>query len=190
MQAIKNLQEQRQLIGDLDFSENKSVTIAGFLREIRNCGKLLFLRISDISGEIQVLIKGEELISVFNHKKESVLLVHGTLKTKKQTNLEDKYGSWEIVCEEYEVLSEALKDTPFTISSKPHNANEDTKLQYRYLDLRSDSTKKNILFRSKFQNIIANFLINNEFVEINTPILLVIILQQMQELKNSKFLQK
>lgn len=160
---------ERRLIKDQVFEENISWVIAGFLRVVKNIGKLIFTNIEDLSGSIQVLFFDREILEL---KKESILLIKGTLKKRKSANNELLYGEWELIADEYEVLSKALKTLPFELNSLVDKPLEPTRLKYRYLDLRR-GLKNNLIKKSKILSIFRNNLLNHNFIEVNTPALSV-----------------
>ncbi|OAL10748.1 aspartate--tRNA ligase [Candidatus Mycoplasma haematobovis] len=163
------LLRERKLIKEQVFEENSSWVIAGFLRVVKNIGKLIFTNIEDLSGSIQALFFDREILEL---KKESILLIKGTLKKRKNVNSAVLYGEWELIVDEYEILSKALKVLPFEINPLVDKPLEPTRLKYRYLDLRR-GLKDSLIKKSKILSIFRNNLLNHNFIEVNTPALSV-----------------
>ena len=150
---------------------NEEVELYGWVSKKRNLGGLLFIDLRDRSGIIQLVIKPED--SFYNKamelKNEYVIKVCGVIKERENKNMKIPTGEIEVVVNNLEVLNTSL-DLPFEISDDT-TALENTRLKYRYLDIRRNEVKDKILLRSKVMNIIRNYLNNNEFVEVETPIL-------------------
>lgn len=150
---------------------NKKVNIKGWVSKKRNLGGLIFIDLRDRSGIIQVVVRPEyrDYALVENIKNEYVIEVSGTVKEREAKNANIKTGDIEVIAEEVLVLNDAV-DTPFEISDKA-NALEETKLKYRYLDIRRNEIKDKLITRHKVTKIIHNFLDQNDFIEVETPIL-------------------
>lgn len=154
----------------------QKVTVCGWVHARRDHGKLIFIDLRDASGILQVVFWGggdKELFAKADSlRSEYVVAVSGTVqeRNKGQLNPELPTGAVELGAESLEILAEA-ETPPFPIDSAAGEVNEDTRLKYRYLDLRSDRMQKNIRMRHKFIKEIRNFLDNEGFVEIETPIL-------------------
>lgn len=150
---------------------NKQVTINGWLRKNRKLGSLIFLDVGDRFGIVQVIVPANhpQFEVVQKIARESVIKVIGKVQLRISPNLQIPTGKYEIILESIEILSKA-EITPFVIDEECM-ANEDTRLKYRYLDLRRAVIKNNIIFRSKVVQSIRNFLIEQDFIEVDTPIL-------------------
>lgn len=150
---------------------NKTVSINGWIRNNRKFGSLIFLDIADITGIVQVVIDNKNSNFSLCEKltKESVVTVQGTVIKRSNPNNSIPTGLYEISLETIIVhsIAEAL---PISIKDDIDTL-EDIKLKYRYLDLRRPSIQKKIILRSKIINSFRTFLLNNEFNEIETPIL-------------------
>lgn len=150
---------------------NKQVNVNGWVKKNRKLGSLIFLDIGDRFGIVQVVVptnhKQFEIVQKIS--RESVVKITGKAQLRVSPNLQIPTGKYEIILDTIEVLSKA-DITPFVIEEECM-ANEDTRLKYRYLDLRRAVVKDNIIFRSKVVQSIRNFLINQDFIEVDTPIL-------------------
>ncbi|MBQ0045586.1 MAG: aspartate--tRNA ligase [Mycoplasma sp.] len=146
---------------------NKQVTIKGWIKKIRKMGSITFLDISDRYGLVQVI--ADETIKLDNLTRESVVQVKGTVVARKTPNDKLKTGKIEIKCSALKVLSLA-KTTPMIVEDVT-DALEDIRLQHRYLDLRRNVVRDKIIFRSKFINELRNYLVKQDFVDVETPCL-------------------
>lgn len=147
------------------------VTLDGWVSKVRNLGGLMFIDLRNRSGIMQVVVRPEneyyEVAS--NLKNEYVIEVTGKIVERESKNLKMETGEIEIEADKL-VLINKSKELPFQISDDT-NALEDTRLKYRYLDLRRDSLKNNIITRSNITLAARKFLSNLDFLEIETPIL-------------------
>lgn len=147
------------------------VELYGWVSKKRNLGGLIFIDLRDRSGIIQLVINPDnpnyELAS--NLKNESVIKVSGKVSKRENINKNIKTGEIEILVGELELINSSI-DTPFEITNNT-TALEDTRLKYRYLDLRRETLKDKIITRAKIMSAARNFLDNNSFIEIETPIL-------------------
>ncbi len=162
-----SLLNQRKLISNHKLEEGETWVIGGFLRVSKKVGKLFFTTISDSSGKIQVLFKEE-----IPFKKESILLIEGQLVRRKNPNTEIPLGEWELIASKYELLNEATKSLPFELIDVADTASEPTRLKYRYLDLRRTNCAS-LIIKSKIINSLRNYLLQDGYTEVNTPILSV-----------------
>lgn len=149
----------------LNEKENTKVMLYGWAQTIRKMGNFTFVDLRDRTGIVQLIFNEKILFS-----KESVLKVEGILKKRKNPNKELNTGMWEVEVEEFEVLSKSI-DIPFEINKDDVQAKEDTRLQYRYLDLRRPKMFNNLLLRHKIVKTIRDWFDKNDFLEIETPIL-------------------
>lgn len=150
---------------------NEEVTLYGFISKKRNLGGVIFIDLRDRSGIIQLLVKPEcqsyEITSGL--KNESVVKVNGKVVLRENKNPNLKTGEIEVIVNSLEVLNQA-NDLPFELSENT-TALEDTRLKYRYLDLRRQSLKDNIIMRHNVVTSIREYLNRENFLEIETPIL-------------------
>ena len=145
----------------------KKVTLVGWVATRRNLGSLLFLDLRDRSGIVQCVSSTPD--SLPDVRNEYVVQVSGTVQVKDVPNKNLETGEIEVAIEELKVLSKA-KTTPFIIADKT-DALEDTRLQYRYLDLRRPCLRRNLEIRSKIVSIAHQYFNDNGFLEIETPML-------------------
>ena len=130
----------------------KQVRISGWVQTIRDLGGLVFLDIRDMYGITQVVTSGKaEDVDFASHIPiESTVTVYGTVKKrdKETINPKLKTGLVEIRIEDIKILGKRTQNLPFEINTN-QEIREDLRLQYRYLDLRNDRLKNNLLLRAK-----------------------------------------
>ncbi len=152
----------------------KKVKIAGFVQTIRDFGGLVFLDIRDMYGITQVVTSGkEEDVDFASHiPLESSVSVYGEVKKRDPETINEKLktGLVEIRIESLEILGRRTKNLPFEINSS-QEVREDLRLQYRFLDLRNDKLKNNLLLRAKVLQFLRTQMIEQGFLEVQTPIL-------------------
>ncbi|MEL3908012.1 MAG: aspartate--tRNA ligase [Treponemataceae bacterium] len=160
--------------GELTKSDTgKQVTLNGWIHRSRNHGGIFFINLRDRYGITQVVVDddaSDELKSaVVNLKNEYCIAVEGCVRKRPDNmiNTEMATGEIEVKAERLEVLSES-EVLPFQIDERT-NANEDLRLKYRYLDLRSATMQKHIILRSKVTFLVRSFLTKHGFLEIETP---------------------
>ena len=147
----------------------KELKLAGWINSIRNLGSLVFITLRDETGIIQLI--SEDVEKYTNITKESTVTVTGVVRrrTDDMINPNMKTGEVEVLLSSLEVLGECVNVLPFEIN-KSKESLEDTRLKYRYLDLRNESVHNNILFRSKVIDFIRTTMKSMDFTEIQTPI--------------------
>ena len=148
----------------------ENVELYGWASKVRNLGGLIFIDLRDRSGKVQLVINPdnncyEEASKVRN---EYVLKVNGIIEERQSKNLNIATGEIEVNVSSLEILNEAV--TPVFELDKD-DALEDTRLKYRYLDLRRDNIKNNLITRHKITMAARKFLSDNGFIEVETPIL-------------------
>lgn len=152
----------------------KKVRISGFVQTIRDLGGLVFLDIRDMYGITQIVTSGKEKdVDFASHIPiESSVTVFGTVKKrdKETINPKLKTGFVEIRIEEIKILGKRTKNLPFEINSN-QDVREDLRLQYRFLDLRSQKLKNNLILRSNVIKYLREQMEQQDFLEIQTPIL-------------------
>ena len=148
----------------------KEIRLAGWVSSIRNLGSLVFIVLRDETGIVQ-LISNDSTIKE-NINKESTVTVTGIVKarTPDMVNPNMKTGEIEVEINTIEVLGACTNVLPFEIN-KSKESFEDTRLKYRYLDLRNPSVHDNIVFRSKVIDHIRNTMKSMNFLEVQTPII-------------------
>lgn len=157
--------------GEVSTNEiGKEVRLAGWVNSIRNLGSLLFITLRDETGIIQLI--SEDVDKYININRESTITITGTVRarTKDMVNPNMKTGEVEVLITSLEVLGECENVLPFEIS-RSKESTEDTRLKYRYLDLRNEEVHNNILFRSKVIDFIRTTMKSMDFTEIQTPII-------------------
>ncbi|HET9906571.1 MAG TPA: aspartate--tRNA ligase [Anaerolineales bacterium] len=152
------------------------VTLAGWVHRRRDHGGVIFLDLRDRYGIIQITINPnlskETLDKVSNVRMEWVLQITGTVH-KRPAGMENpkmQTGEIEIIAESIEILNPA-KTLPFMVSGENDLPDENTRLKYRYLDLRRERMARNMVLRHKVVKFMRDFLDKQNFIEIETPIL-------------------
>ena len=149
------------------------VTLAGWVARRRDHGGVAFLDLRDASGVVQVVVRDEMLVASGAHelRNEYCILVTGevALRPEGNANTELPTGEIEVVVAELEVLS-ASAPLPFQIDERV-NVGEETRLKYRYLDLRRLAPAAAIRLRSEVNRVARTLLAERGFVEIETPTL-------------------
>ncbi len=151
----------------------KKVTIVGWYENIRKVSKNLgFLILRDFYGTTQVVIETEEMMQQLDGvNKESTLSIEGIVRERSSKNAELPTGEIEVVPEKIEVLGKCIYNAlPFEINQSK-DADENTRLKYRYLDLRNPAVKSKIVLRSRIVAELRNKMNELGFLEITTPIL-------------------
>ncbi len=152
----------------------KKVKIAGWVETIRDLGGLVFLDIRDMYGITQVVTSGEsDDVDFASHIPiESSVTVYGTVKKRDEETINPKLetGLVEIKIEKIEILGRRSLNLPFEINGN-QEVREDLRLQYRYLDLRNEKLKNNLILRAKVIQFLRNQMIEQGFLEVQTPIL-------------------
>lgn len=149
----------------------QNITIQGWVRKNRKLGSLIFLDIYDRYGLIQVVVEenNKYFEQIYSTPKESVVKIFGQVNLRKSPNTKIKNGDVEILLKEFTLISKS-ETTPIIVEETT-DALEDTRLKYRYLDLRRSPVQKNIILRSKIINSLRNYLVRQDFIEIETPYL-------------------
>ena len=152
----------------------KKVRIAGWVETIRDFGGLVFLDIRDMYGVTQVVTSGKtEDVDFASHIPiESTVTVYGTVRKRDEEtiNTKIKTGLVEIRIEEIKVLGKRTKNLPFEVNEN-QEVREDLRLKYRFLDLRSEKLKNNLILRANVIQFLRSQMIEKGFLEVQTPIL-------------------
>lgn len=148
---------------------NSKVTINGFVDKIRNLQYVQFVIIRDTTGKVQVTIEkneeNKELVEIIdNLKEESTVKVTGTLLLNEKIKL----NGMEIIPETIEVTSRCTEDLPLNYKD-PASTTIDTRLNYRFLDLRSEKNLLMFKVQTCFVNAMRDYVVRNNFIEIHTP---------------------
>lgn len=165
----------RTLIREIINKENQSVELMGWVATRRDHGKLIFIDLRDRTGVAQAVFlpKPEELHALADKlRSEWVVKLTGKVakRPENMVNKEIETGEFEIQAEELEILNES-EALPIGIDTNGYEIGEDSRMKYRYLDLRRERLNKNIKTRAKIEKFIRDFLTEKEFVEVETPIL-------------------
>lgn len=150
----------------------QEVELAGWVHARRDHGKIIFIDLRDRSGIIQVVMNEKLYTKAAKLGPEYVIKVNGLVKERPENMQNDKIstGKAEIEAKEIEILSKS-KVPPFEISKNTKEISEDTRMKYRYLDIRSDRVKKALGLRHKVVKFVRDYLDKKEFWEIETPCL-------------------
>ncbi len=160
---------------DISLDEvGKKVRIAGFVQTIRDFGGLVFLDIRDMYGITQVVTSSDEKdVDFASHiPLESCVSVYGEVRKRDEETVNPKLktGLVEIRIEDITILNKRTKNLPFEINTN-QDIREDLRLQYRFLDLRNDRLKNNLILRAKVIQFLRTQMIEQGFLEVQTPIL-------------------
>ncbi len=151
------------------------VTVMGWVQKSRNTGGLIFVDLRDRSGILQIAFNEEKVDKevfdkAYRLRNEFVIAVTGTVKEREGgVNKNLKTGDIEVAAEDLRILSES--DTPPFPIEADSKTKEDLRLKYRYLDLRRPDIQSNLIMRSKVATLVRQFLSDEGFLEIETPIL-------------------
>ena len=168
------MQSRTHNCGELRLSDaGKSVTIVGWLENVREVGaNFAFCVLRDFYGTTQVVIENEEMMKLIKPiNKESTISVTGLVRERESKNTKIPTGEIEVVPEKIEVLGKCIHNQlPFEIN-KSKDADENTRLKYRFLDLRNPAVKSNIVLRCQVVAELRRLMTEKGFLEITTPIL-------------------
>ena len=152
----------------------KKVKISGFVETIRDLGGVVFLDIRDMYGITQAVTSGEAKdVDFASHIPiESSVTISGTVRKRDEEtiNLKLKTGQVEVFIEEIKILGKRTKNLPFEVNTD-QEIREDLRLEYRFLDLRNDRLKNNLILRAKVLQYLRDQMIKQGFLEVQTPIL-------------------
>ena len=152
----------------------QKVKLAGWVEVVRDLGGVVFIDLRDQYGITQVVISGnEELVEMASRiPNESTISVLGTVRKRDEETINKNIetGEVELFAEEITILGKRLKNLPFEINSDKE-VREDLRLQYRFLDLRNNRLKENLILRAKVLQFIRSQMIERGFLEVQTPIL-------------------
>ena len=167
-------QSRTNTCGELRLGDaGKKVTIVGWLENVREVGSnFAFLVLRDYYGTTQVVVETEDMMKLVKTiNKESTISVTGTVRERESKNPKLPTGEIEVVPEKIEVLGKCFHNQlPFEIN-KSRDADENTRLKYRFLDLRNPAVKSNIVLRCQVVAELRKRMTDLGFLEITTPIL-------------------
>ena len=148
---------------------SKTVTLTGWVDTIRNIGSFAFVDLRDRFGKTQIYLDSQQFEKL-NLKNEYCIQVVGKVRERKERNPHLLTGDIEVVADKVTVFSKCAV-LPFPIQEEI-NVSEDTRLKYRYLDLRRPNMLNNIILRSKIAQATREFLDEHDFIEVDTPTLI------------------
>ena len=148
---------------------NSEVTLWGWVSKRRNFGALVFIDLRDRYGITQLVFNEDIAAQISDVRNEYVLQVKGTVVERKDKNPKLETGEIEVVVCEVKIVNTAIT-TPMIIADET-DALEDTRLKYRYLDLRRPVLQKNLILRNRITLLVRNYLAKYGFTEVETPIL-------------------
>ena len=148
---------------------NSEVTLCGWVAKRRNFGALVFIDLRDRYGITQLVFNEDIATQISDVRNEYVLQVKGTVVERKDKNPKLATGEIEVVVREVKIVNTAIT-TPMIIADET-DALEDTRLKYRYLDLRRPVLQKNLILRNRITLLVRNYLAKYGFTEVETPIL-------------------
>ena len=154
-------------------SENdigKEIKVAGWVENIRDHGGVSFIDLRDMYSVLQVVIRDAELLKGI--KKEECISVEGLMEQRDEETYNPKIPSGTIELEAHKIttLGQVYTTLPFEVQTSKE-VNESVRLKYRYLDLRNEKVKDNILFRSQVIAFLRQKMTEMGFIDIQTPIL-------------------
>jgi len=162
--------------GELKSSDiNKTVTLSGWVQKVRDKGFIIWVDLRDRYGITQLVFDEKRSSKrVFETAKklsrEFVIQISGKVIERESKNNELQTGNIELLVSELNILN-ASETPPFTIEDKT-DGGEELRMQYRYLDIRRNNIRKNLIFRHKVTMEVRNYLNNKGFIDIETPYLI------------------
>ena len=171
-----NLRMKTNNCGELNLSDiDKEVTLSGWVDCVRDLGGMIFIELRDRTGFFQLVSdpqKNPEIHKIFEGiRSEYVITIKGKVTRRPEETYNEKLptGQVEIYPDEVEILSEA-KPLPFVLDDD--GVSEDVRLKYRYLDIRRPKMFNNLKLRHKVVQAVRNYLSNQDFLEVETPVLI------------------
>jgi len=166
---------KREYISDIVDKAGKEVVVSGWVHARRDMGKIIFIDLRDRSGLLQVVFlpSDKELLAKANAlRPEFVVSIRGLVneRPEKMRNPKLPTGSIEMVAASLDILNEA-KTPPFELDKDTSAVNEELRLKYRYLDLRTERMRRNMILRDQVTAFFRGWLRDRGFLEIETPIL-------------------
>ncbi len=159
----------RTVIGDIIEKEGQQIELCGWVHARRDHGKLVFIDLRDRSGLVQVVF-GPEVVNASELRLEYVIKVEGEIKKRPLNMVNDKMptGAYEISAQSLTILNRT-DEMPLPVDTDGRDINEETRLRYRYLDIRRERMKDNLIARHKVIKFIRDFLSDRDFIEVETP---------------------
>jgi len=146
----------------------KTVRVAGWINSIRNLGSLVFITLRDETGLVQIISEDVERFKEIT--RESTASITGCVRLRSDVNPNMPTGEIEIVLEDITILGKCMNVLPFEVN-RSKEASEETRLKYRYLDLRNPEVHDKIVFRVNVIDYIRKIMKEMDFTEITTPII-------------------
>jgi len=160
---------ERQACGQLSGKDvGRKVSLAGWVHRVRDLGKLTFIDLRDGSGLVQLLCRDLPAARKLSH--EDVIRVEGTVVLREAPNPDLPTGEVEVKVDRLELLAQA-KSLPFAVDEDEPKASEETRLRFRYLDLRRPRMQRNLRLRHRATMAIREYLDREGFIEVETPLL-------------------
>jgi len=161
--------------GELNISNiNQEVKLSGWVQKSRDLGGMTFIDLRDRYGITQLVFNMETNAKLCEEARklgrEFVISIKGTVTERENKNTKMATGEIEIVVNDIEILNSS-KTPPFTIEDQT-DGGEEIRMKYRYLDLRRNPLKENLLLRNKVGFAVRSYLNNEEFMEVETPYLI------------------
>lgn len=159
------------LLKDINESlAGQDVVVSGWVENIRDHGGVLFLDLRDETSTLQTVSNDDDMFKGI--AKESVVKLTGKIRKREEGTENDRIstGNVEMVVDSLEMLGESVHELPFDIMSSKQTK-DDVRLKYRYLDMRNDTVKKNMILRSDILHFLRNKMYDLGFTEVQTPIL-------------------
>lgn len=149
---------------------DKKVVVSGWIENIRDHGGVLFLDLRDESGTLQTVSNDDDMFKGL--AKESVIKLTGVIRKRAEGTENERIatGYFELLVDSLEMLGESVHELPFEIMTSK-STKDDVRLKYRYLDMRNEQVKKNMILRSDILHFLRNKMYDLGFNEVQTPIL-------------------
>ena len=173
-ESIKGL-KRTDYCGKFDISNvGRTITVFGWVQRQRDLGNLIFIDLRDRSGIIQLSFNDQTDREIFakaqSVRSEYVVAAVGTVAERESKNHDIPTGEIEVIVNDFRIVSKA-QTPPFEIE-KSEKVGDETTLKYRYLNLRNEKLTKNILMRHKIAKIAREYFYDNDFIEIETPMMI------------------
>ena len=173
-ESIKGL-KRTDYCGKFDISNvGQTITVFGWVQRQRDLGNLIFIDLRDRSGIIQLSFNDQTEREIFakaqSVRSEYVVAAVGTVAERESKNHDIPTGEIEVIVNDFRIVSKA-QTPPFEIE-KSEKVGDETTLKYRYLNLRNEKLTKNILMRHKIAKIAREYFYDNDFIEIETPMMI------------------
>ena len=167
---MKNIYRDKTIDKMTEADVGSNVRLAGWVENIRDHGGVSFIDLRDMYGVMQVVLRDTTLLD--NISKEQAISVEGLVEHRDEETYNPKIptGTIELEAHSIDILGKVYEQLPFEIMTSKE-VREDVRLKYRFLDLRNEKVKDNILFRSKVISFLRRKMEDMGFVEIQTPIL-------------------